>query len=413
MRRYEMNVLITGAQFGNKGAQSMLYTVINEVRNRYPEADFYYLPLDFFREYCFHSIDDYRFHFVIDDQAGQDYPAKLGIVNYILRWANIRRIFYGAKKKGEVLLLSKLWDELDVLIDVSGYSLTSKFGISSINRVLRMINTAKAHGLKVILLPQSYGPFCFEKVVRKRIRASLSRVDLLFAREEDGIDQLKKYCGVTGAVLSPDIVLQADEVDWRNVFVHEPKLQYPHLTTSGNVGIVPNGETLRDGAHDHVINTYREILKTLRSNGKEVYIFRHSDDLALCREVYELVKEDEHCHLIEDEIDCLSYGRFVRQFDFIIASRFHSIVHAYREGVPAVVLGWAVKYQELTTLLGQEQYVFDVTDNEQLKTELLIERLDRMMSQFDIESEVILSKLGIIRQNSCFDQCKSILDNIV
>lgn len=80
-----MNVLITGAQFGNKGAQSMLFTVVSEVRDRYPNADFYYLPLDYFRENCFQNIADYRFHFVIDAMAGQDFPAKLGVINYALR----------------------------------------------------------------------------------------------------------------------------------------------------------------------------------------------------------------------------------------------------------------------------------------------------------------------------------------
>lgn len=63
---------------------------------------------------------------------------------------------------------------MDVLIDFSGYSMTSKFGISSINRVLRMIRTAKKHGMKVIMLPQSFGPFEFPKPVRRRIRDNSS-----------------------------------------------------------------------------------------------------------------------------------------------------------------------------------------------------------------------------------------------
>ena len=58
-----MNVLITGAQFGNKGAQSMLFTVVNEVRDRYPNAEFYYLPLDYYKEDCFQNLENYRFHF--------------------------------------------------------------------------------------------------------------------------------------------------------------------------------------------------------------------------------------------------------------------------------------------------------------------------------------------------------------
>ena len=407
-----MNILITGAQFGNKGAQSMLFTVVNEVRDRYPNAEFYYLPLDYYKKGCFQNLENYRFHFVVDDKAGQDFPTKFGAPQVAYRNANIRKILRSAQKNGEVLALSKLWDKLDVLIDVSGYSLTSKFGISSINRVLRHLQTAKAHGVKTILMPQSYGPFEFPDDVCKRIGASLQDVDLLFAREEDGVEQLLKCCGVTDkAILSPDIVLQAQEIVWKNVFTREPELRYPRLMTIGNVGIVPNGETLRGGKHDAVLKAYRTILKELRAAGKEVYIFRHSNDLPLCREIYELVKDDVHCHLIEDEIDCLSYGPFVRQFDFIVASRFHSIVHAYREHIPALVLGWAIKYQALTALLGQEAYVFDVTAD-QMDSALLADRLNRLISRFSEESKAICSHLEPIQNHSCFDTCRIVFDSI-
>lgn len=407
-----MNILITGAQFGNKGAQSMLFTVVNEVRDRYPNAKFYYLPLDYFKEDCFRNLENYRFHFVIDDKAGQDFPTKFGTPQVIFRNANIRKILRNAQKHGKVLTLSKLWDKLDMLIDVSGYSLTSKFGISSINRVLRHLQTAKAHGMKTILMPQSYGPFDFSEDVCKRIGSSLKEVDLLFAREEDGIDQLERYCGVKDkAILSSDIVLQAREIDWKNVFTQEPELRYPHLMTTSNVGIVPNSETVRNGKHDVVMSAYRMILTELRVAGKEVYIFRHSNDLPLCREIYEMVKDDDHCHLIEDEIDCLSYEPFVRQFDFIVASRFHSVVHAYREHVPALVLGWAIKYQALTALLGQEAYVFDITADK-VNSPLLVERLNRLITRSVEESKVILSNLKTIQTNSCFDTCQSVFESI-
>lgn len=34
-----MNVLITGAQFHNKGAQSLLFTVMSELRSRYENVE--------------------------------------------------------------------------------------------------------------------------------------------------------------------------------------------------------------------------------------------------------------------------------------------------------------------------------------------------------------------------------------
>lgn len=409
-----MNVLITGAQFANRGAQSMLFTVVNEVRNRYADAEFYYLPLDYYRENCFKHCEEYRINFVYDDLALRDYPVRYGIAGKIKR--DIDCITMQRKiSKYNVPNLSDIWNKIDVMIDVSGYSLTSKFSISSVDRMLRHINTAKSAGATVIILPQSYGPLNFgdkTEAVCKRIGEAFSKVDLLFAREQEGKEVLENECGVTGAVLSPDIVLQAQEIKWENVYKEKPELNIRKLETEGNVGIVPNGETVKNGNKEFVLASYKRFIEELRSKGKEIYIFRHSDDIALCRDIYELVKEDEHCHLIEDEMDCLTYSEFVKQFDFVIASRFHSVVHAYREKIPAFVLGWAIKYQELTKLLGQEKYVFDITKASEEDIATMLEKLDFLCDNFADEAKTLSEKLALIRNESCFDKCWEVMDKI-
>lgn len=409
-----MNVLITGAQFANRGAQSMLFTVVNEFRNRYKDAEIYYLPLDYFKEDCFAHNDDYRMNFVYDDLAMMDYPVRHGLIGKLKRNLDIKAMS-SKISRFNVLNLSDIWDEIDVLVDVSGYSLTSKFGRASINRMIRHINKAKSVGAAVILLPQSYGPLNFgekTETVCREIGETFSKIDLLFAREQEGKEVLEKECGVSNVVMSPDIVLQAQEIKWENIFTQEHKLMVRKLETEGNVGIVPNGETVKNGNKEFVLDCYKRIIEVLRGKGKEIYIFRHSDDLALCRDIYELVKEDEHCHLIEDEMDCLAYSAFVKQFDFVIASRFHSVVHAYREGVPALVLGWAIKYQELTKLLGQDKYAFDVTKAGEDNMGVMLEKLKCLLENYSEDAKIISEKLALVRKESCFDKCWEVMDKI-
>ena len=58
-----MNVLVTGAQFNNKGAQSLLFTVMSQLRNQYDDVEIYYLPIDD----CFsYTPDIYKFHVVFE-----------------------------------------------------------------------------------------------------------------------------------------------------------------------------------------------------------------------------------------------------------------------------------------------------------------------------------------------------------
>ena len=145
-----MNILITGAQFENKGAQSMLFNVVSELRDRYPNAIFYYVPLDFFSKDCFANCNDYRFHFVFDDVAVYDYPVKYGGLINVKRWAENTIVKTRiVKNRYPVAYLSAIWDRIDVMIDISGYSLTSKFGLGSVNRMIRHIESAKKRNIKV------------------------------------------------------------------------------------------------------------------------------------------------------------------------------------------------------------------------------------------------------------------------
>lgn len=70
--------------------------------------------------------------------------------------------------------------------------------------------------------------------------------------------------------------------------------------------------------------------------------------------------EDRRVVLWENNFSCFEYDAVCRQFDFLIVGRFHGIVHAYRNNIPCLLMGWAVKYKELAQLMYQSQYVFDL-----------------------------------------------------
>ena len=55
-------------------------------------------------------------------------------------------------------------------------------------------------------------------------------------------------------------------------------------------------------------------------------------------------------------------SELMKQFEFVIGSRYHSLVHAYKNSIPCIALGWAQKYQSLLTKFGQTEYWLDVRD---------------------------------------------------
>ena len=132
-----MNVLISGAQFANKGAQSLLFTVMDQIRKHYKKVEFYYLPLDNYKNY---NEKDYRFQVVYFGTAALNYE-KGGITRYKFLIKNeIKRIL--GRKVLPIRDVRKLHDilpHIDVWIDVSGYQLGSDWPIDINNKFLNYI----------------------------------------------------------------------------------------------------------------------------------------------------------------------------------------------------------------------------------------------------------------------------------
>ncbi len=404
-----MNVMITGAQFSNKGAQSLLFNLMNQLREYYNDITIYYMPLD---DYTRYPHDVYKFEVVYGRQPALDY-AK-GMTSRFV--TTIKAAVKALLQKKHIPLQDikkyyRILPQIDVLIDISGYQLSSKWDIKINRRYLEYIENAKKYGSKVILMPQSFGPFeygSFQADMEQQITRVLKKVDLIFAREHEGATLLQKL-GIENVEVSPDLVLQADAVKWENIFYDKPEIHCPFLETKNNIGIIPNFQTFEHGNSENVLKIYQSIVRHLISKGKNVYIFRHSADINVCKKIYEGFADEKNVYLIEDELDCLDYAEFIKQFDFIVASRYHAVVHAYKENIPVIILGWAVKYQELAELMNQERYVFDITGTDFGVSEKIISAIDMMDDHVLEEKSRITAGLDIIRKNSCFEKCREVI----
>ena len=105
--------------------------------------------------------------------------------------------------------------------------------------------------------------------------------------------------------------------------------------------------------------------------------------------------------LQEQEFSCLEFNELVKQFQFLVASRFHAIVHAYKNSVPCVVLGWATKYHALLKQFGQEQYALDFRNGVEVAE---IQRAILQMDQKYLkESEKINGILQTVQNENTFD----------
>ncbi len=400
-----MNVMIVGANFENKGAQSMLFITIDEIKKRLPTAEVYYAGVESF------DMSRYAFKRVFYSESAK----KIALYN-----SNAEKLKCFAKDCVKLLLLKKnnLWKyndlknligQIDLMIDISGFNLGKKWSADIQQSYLNNIKLAKKYGIPFIIMPQSFGPFDYpedERYLLDEIADCLPYAQKIFAREEEGFNMLKSSFNLENVELSTDLVLQNREINLKNIFRDELSIDVPDIPC-GSVAVVPNAQCWAHGDRNTVSGIYKSVIERLVEKGKKIYIFRHSNnDKDVCEEIYSDFSDNADVNLIDRDFSCLEYDAFVRKFDFIVCSRYHGTVHAYRNRIPCLILGWAIKYRELACHLGQEKYTFDITDN---KTDVgaILSAADAIAVNYENDARIIESKLADIQKNNCF----CILDN--
>jgi len=237
--------------------------------------------------------------------------------------------------------------------------------------------------------------------IDERCRKLLPGCRAILAREQEGYDALVNTYGLTNVHLAPDLVLNNKEIDLNMVFRNLPTMDLPEIEKE-SIGVVPNVRNLTVGDGDQVIGLYQTAICHARSKGKAVYLLYHAtSDADICKKLKEHFLDDDSVVLLDRDFSCLEYDELVKHFDYLVASRFHSIVHAFKNGVPCITLGWARKYEDLLAQFGQSAYLFDVRNAPD--AEKLRRAMDRMENRKAEESAEVMSHLSEVNRENVFD----------
>lgn len=399
-------VLITGAQLVNRGAQSMLFITTCELKKRFGDCCVYFATNQDYNE------SEYAFTKVFDSTLSKKIAVgnvKKSEIKSLLR--NIINLFRG---KNNTLVkfsnifrfndIKKLLPQLDLIIDVSGFALGKQWSVGRQEDYLLNIEMAKKYNIPMILMPQSFGPFdesADNLDLMNKIRDLLSYPDLIFARETEGYNILVNEFKLTNVKPSNDLVLQNKKINKDLIFNNHIELDTPQISENA-VAIIPNIQCIYH-KDESILVSYDVIIDTLLQENANIYIFWHSrEDKTICESIYKKYESNSNVNLLTNDFSCLEYDELVKKFNFIICSRYHGIVHAYRNYIPAIILGWAVKYTELADRVGQSQYVFDIT-NPNIDLNKMKNVIQKMLHGWSDESEIIKSNVKQIQSNSCFD----------
>lgn len=379
---------VVGGGFDNKGAEAMVFACVNELKKRFPDKEI----------------------IVFTNKA---YPEKMRsrfafrVVPLTLRL--IERLLCGIFPPGEFANrereVRKLISNTSAIFDISGFALSSQFSPdTSLYYSLRII-LARKYSVPFFVLPQSFGPFDYPKkcaiFLKPMIKMAVKYPFAIFAREKNSAKLLKEYTG-TESKCTPDIVLQRDALDLEFIFGDVTRIEEIEITPN-SVAIVPNERLFERANRSDLISAHVATIQELLDSGKNVYLLRHStEDWGLCVTLKGYFKDNENVMSLIDDYNACQLDSVMSKFDFIIGSRYHSIIHAYRNGVPAVVVGWADKYVELARLFYQKKYFVDARQDkncDQIKAKTIA-----MLNNYIEEQKNVTHRATDIRQMSVFEE---------
>lgn len=388
------NIIITGGELFNKGAQAMTFATVNELKKRFPDHRIYLLSeQDLMRPEA--ERKQYAFDFM------GWYPIKFARCQK----KPLMRALLLLKNGKELREAEAIYRNTDLMVDISGYALGSNWSAKNCHWYLDHIEFAQSFDIPMYLMPQSFGPFDFTseegRDVDARIRGLLPGVRMICVREQEGYDALVSRYGLRNVRLMPDIVLSGGKVELNSIFMDVPQLELPEIAEKA-IGLVPNARNADIGDGNAVLALYRQIIPHLVQSGNTVYLLSHSThDTGICKAIKADFEKVPQVVLLEKEYSCLEFNEIVKQFRYLIGSRFHSIVHAYKNGIPCIVLGWATKYHDLLGQFGQEKYMFDVRD--ECDADAILSAIERMEENREAESAKILHALQNVRKDCVFD----------
>lgn len=388
------NVIITGGELFNKGAQAMTFVTVSELKKRFPKHRILLLSTEDLKR-PEKERNQYTFDFI------GWYPIKFAKAqkNPMLRAVCMFR------NKKEFNECEEIYRNCDLILDISGYAIGDNWDYYYCKQYLEHIEFAKCFGIPMYMMPQSLGPFNFVGEHAAELNQLCKKLFpyplVICAREQEGYEMIKKAYNLSNVVLLPDLVLNNRGVETADIFTNSPRFYFPTIPKN-SVGIIPNVRTLDLCGEEELLSMYKKAISAILKQGNTTYILSHATcDIELCRKLKQSFIENKNVILIDSDLNCIEFNHIVKQFKYVIASRFHAIVHAMKNGIPCIAIGWAIKYYNLLSMFGQEDYVFDVHD--EIETEELEKAIDRINCSVLENSINIKRKLIEIQKENVFN----------
>jgi len=352
-----MFIEIKGVQFVNKGAELMLASVVERVKQYWPDADIVLEGNPFSPYKSRAKLGAYQklsLRKNILDLNFISYYLPKAIRNYLKKWGVVTEA------------------DIDVVLDAAGFAYGDQWGALKITHLGGELKRYKKHSRKYIFLPQALGPFTRANDL-KVLKDSLPKAALICAREIDSYNNIRSIIG------------DADNLVQMPDFTNAVKGIVPEYWQDGanKVCFIPNSNMIgvknkNESWKANYINIMKLLMQQTEALGLTPVLLNHEGegDKEICQTLNDFF--DGKLELIE-EADPLKVKGIIGASKAIVCSRFHGCVSALSQGTPNLGTSWSHKYEQLFSEYG----VSDLLINPEATDEELVALMNKIINDND------------------------------
>lgn len=327
-----MKIEIHGGQLRNKGAQKMLRTTIEKLSENFNNAEMY----------C-------------DSVCGnKEELGHLGLKTFITSrgWMGGRMFsikFFLQKTLG-IFFRENSVNKMDALIDISGFAYSDQWGERPARDASKLVRYYRSRNKPVIFLPQAFGPFENNKL-KIHMLEIISGSNLIYARDYSSFTHLKQLTNSNIIKFCPDITFGFSNENLKMI------------SQTKKIALIPNTRVVSSKLFkvtDSYVNELENIVNGITADKIDILIHDDSgEDIALVKNSRVL----SACNIIEIN-DALLLKSEIKNYRFVIGSRYHGLVAAISQCIPVISIGWSHKYDELMNYSGQSEFNYSNKNND-------------------------------------------------
>ena len=390
MTKKNANILVTGVSYSeHKGSAAILTASLDAFEGAFPNAQF---------SICSFTPDIDGKKLKRSNVYVIPYSFKIRSLEFLL--AAILVKLNKNRLPSNLPIIRKISDA-DIIIDLSGDTISSEYGTGSILSIGIRLISAKFLKKHTVLFCQSIGPFT-GFVDRNVAKFFLKFSDLIIAREYITAKYLKDLGIKPYVCADPAFLLKPDYTSL--VLPLPANKPIFGLNLSQYIDVLYGGETsdnkyrlLMANFIDCLIERYNAhivIIPEVKKQTPGAY-----DDFYVSEKILNLVKNRQSVTLINGDFSSSQLKAIVSYCDIIVSPRFHLAIFALAQNIPSIAIAYIPKSYGIMEMMNQSQYVIDY---DKLNLDLLMAKVKALWTDRESISACIGKRMDVMRSRVNF-----------